>query len=96
MLLYEVITGDVIVDSNSQEEGYKIVKSFLKDKSGQLEQLMSSLDNQLEGENIGKSTMNLIKKSLVYIFTKSVRKEPSKRIPIGEITESLNQVISLV
>lgn len=65
MLLYEVITGDVIVDSNSQEEGYKIVKSFLKDKSGQLEQLMSSLDNQLEGENIGKSTMNLIKKSLV-------------------------------
>jgi hypothetical protein len=66
MLLYEVVTGDVIVDSNSQEEGYKIVKSFLKDKSGYLEELMSSIDSQLvDSENTPKSVASLVKKSLV-------------------------------
>lgn len=33
MLLFEVITGEVIVDTDDQENGYKIIQSFLKQKS---------------------------------------------------------------
>jgi len=33
MLLFEVITGEVIVDTDDQKNGYKIIQSFLKQKS---------------------------------------------------------------
>jgi len=32
MILYEVITGEVIIEDEDQETGYKSVKNFLKNK----------------------------------------------------------------
>lgn len=63
MVLYEIMTGDVIVDSTSQEEGYKIVKSFLKDKSVYLDQLTSNIDCQTK--NLNSNVAIIVKKSLI-------------------------------
>lgn len=47
----------------SQEEGYKIVKSFLKDKSHYLDQLVSSID--LQSKDLNSVNANIVKKSLI-------------------------------
>jgi len=61
MLLFEVITGEVIVDTEDQENGYKIIKSFLKQKSKYVENLVNIIDKQVLEEMPIKGKLNLQK-----------------------------------
>lgn len=61
MLLFEVITGEVIVDTEDQENGYKIIKSFLKQKSTYVENLFNIIDKQVTEEMPIKGKLNLQK-----------------------------------
>jgi serine/threonine protein kinase len=61
MLLFEVITGEVIVDTEDQENGYKIIKSFLKQKSKYVENLVNIIDKQVTEEMPIKGKLNLQK-----------------------------------
>lgn len=61
MLLFEVITGEVIVDTEDQENGYKIIKSFLKQKSTYVENLVNIIDKQVSEEMPIKGKLNLQK-----------------------------------
>jgi len=61
MLLFEVITGEVIVDTEDQENGYKIIKSFLKQKSTYVENLVNIIDKQVTEEMPIKGKLNLQK-----------------------------------
>lgn len=90
MILYEIITGEVIVDSVDQSEGYKIVKSFLKNKTHYVEKLVNSLDEHQTTAD--KSEFNIIKKNLLYIFTRCIRKEPFKRIDINDIIQTFTSL----
>jgi len=85
MILYEIITGEVIVDSEDQEEGYKMVKSFLKNKTHFVDKLVNIIDEHQSMNN--KNSLMSIKKNLLYIFTRCIRKEPLKRININDIIE---------
>jgi len=61
MLLFEVITGEVIVDTEDQENGFKIIKSFLKQKSKYVENLVNIIDKQVTEEMPIKGKLNLQK-----------------------------------
>ena len=61
MLLFEVITGEVIVDTEDQENGYKIIKSFSKQKSTYVENLVNIIDKQVTEEMPIKGKLNLQK-----------------------------------
>lgn len=61
MLLFEVITGEVIVDTDDQENGYEKIKSFLKQKSTYVENLVNIIDKQVPEEMPIKAKLNLQK-----------------------------------
>eukprot|EP00801_Mesodinium_rubrum_P011245 Mrub_11313.p1 GENE.Mrub_11313~~Mrub_11313.p1 ORF type:complete len:195 (+),score=17.97 Mrub_11313:33-587(+) len=88
MILYEIITGEVIIESESQEEGYQIVKSFLKKKTSYIDNLINFIDQTAKD----KSDHRDIRKKLVYIFEKCLRYEPSKRIEIEEIINIISNI----
>eukprot|EP00801_Mesodinium_rubrum_P011213 Mrub_11281.p1 GENE.Mrub_11281~~Mrub_11281.p1 ORF type:complete len:198 (-),score=28.22 Mrub_11281:34-591(-) len=88
MILYEIITREIIIESESEEEGYYIVKSFLKKKTSYIDNLINCIDQNAKDN----SNHRIIRKKLVYIFEKCVRKEPSKRIDIEEIVNILSQL----
>jgi len=67
-----------------------MINSFLKNKSKYIDNLLNSLDVQLV--NVDTSIAMGIKKSLLQIFTRCARKEPSARIEINIISESLEQI----
>jgi len=48
MILYEMITGEVIIETNDQEEGFKMINLFLKNKTKYIDKLLASLDDHLE------------------------------------------------
>lgn len=73
MILYEIITGEVIIPDLDEDNGYKSVKSFLKNKLYQVDKLLESLETQLKAYE--RSKIIMVKKNLVYLFTKCLKKE---------------------